>query len=104
MTESEPVGRVVVLKVATPLASRVAVPRLVVPLWKVTVPVGTPLPAFPVTVAVSESVVPRMTDGEVGAAVNAPSDPHIHVSASALGMSAPPGSPPNSSRSPAAAS
>jgi hypothetical protein len=38
--ESAPTGRAVVLKVATPLASSVAVPRLVDPFRKVTVPVG----------------------------------------------------------------
>ena len=38
--ESAPTGSVVVLKVAMPLAFRVAVPRVVVPFRNVTVPVG----------------------------------------------------------------
>ena len=52
----------VVLNVATPLASRVAVPRLVVPLWKVTVPVGVNVPDWAVTVAVRVTFCPGVAD------------------------------------------
>jgi hypothetical protein len=38
--DSDPTGREVVLKVATPLEFSVAVPRVVDPFRKVTVPVG----------------------------------------------------------------
>ena len=53
MIASEPIGRVLTVKLAVP-PSRVAVPRVVVPFMKVTVPVGVPLPgAAALTVAVN---------------------------------------------------
>lgn len=51
--ELEPTARDEVVKVACPVPSRLEVPRVVVPLLNVTVPVGMPLPgAFAVTEAV----------------------------------------------------
>jgi hypothetical protein len=53
--ESEPVGRVVVARVATPLLLSAPLPRLVAPLRKVTVPVGivaSPLGGLTVAVRV----------------------------------------------------
>jgi hypothetical protein len=59
----------VVFKVATPLAFNGAVPRLVAPLRKVTVPVATPLPDWGETVAVNVTLWPAVTC--VADAVNA---------------------------------
>jgi hypothetical protein len=56
--ESDPAGRVVVLKVAMPLAFSVAVPRVVVPFRKVTVPVGIFVLVWEPTVAVSVTLWP----------------------------------------------
>jgi hypothetical protein len=50
----------VVLNVATPLALRVAVPRLVVPSRKVTVPVATLVPDCGETVAVKVTLCPGL--------------------------------------------
>ena len=69
MIELDPTGSVVVFKVATPLAFNAPVPRLVVPLRKVTVPVGTLLPDWGETVAVSVTLWPAVTC--VGDAVKA---------------------------------
>jgi len=52
VSESEPIGRFVFVRVATPLAFKLTVPRLVVPFLKVTFPVGTVEPVE-VTCAVS---------------------------------------------------
>jgi hypothetical protein len=49
-----------VVKVATPVAFNVPVPRLAVPFRKVTVPVG--VPPLPVTVAVKVTFVPTGTE------------------------------------------
>jgi hypothetical protein len=57
----DPAASVVVLKVATPLAFSGPVPRLVDPSRKVTVPVGTPLPDWGVTVAVNVTLWPAVT-------------------------------------------
>jgi hypothetical protein len=59
--ELDPTASVVVLKVATPLAFNGAVPRLVVPSRKVTVPVATPLPDWGETVAVNVTLWPAVT-------------------------------------------
>jgi hypothetical protein len=59
--ELDPTASVAVLKVATPLAFNGAVPRLVVPLRKVTVPVATPLPDWGATVAVNVTLWPAVT-------------------------------------------
>jgi hypothetical protein len=56
--ESDPAGRVVVLKVAMPLAFSVAVPRVVVPFRNVTVPVGIFVLVWEPTVAVSVTLWP----------------------------------------------
>lgn len=57
VTESEPTTRVLVEYVATPELLRVALPRLVIPCMKFTVPVGVPSPE--VTVAVRVMLVPE---------------------------------------------
>jgi hypothetical protein len=57
---SIPIGRVVVVRVATPLAFRVALPRLVDPFENVTVPVGVVVPDCEVTVAVRVTVCPTV--------------------------------------------
>src|SRR5580658_9232990 len=51
-----PAGRAVVLNVAAPLAFNVPVPRVVLPLVKVTFPPGVPAPEL--TVAVSATLAP----------------------------------------------
>ena len=67
MIGSDPAGRVVVLKVAVPLALSVAVPRMAAPFMKVTTPVGMVVPdcgetfavnvtLWPVLIAVAEEV------------------------------------------------
>jgi hypothetical protein len=61
VTESVPTGSVLAVKVAMPEAFSAAVPKTVVPLLKVTVPIGTPAPAGPVTVAVKTIAVPAFT-------------------------------------------
>ena len=61
MIDWDPAASVVVLKVATPLAFNAPVPRLVDPSRKVTVPVGTPLPDWGVTVAVNVTLWPVVT-------------------------------------------
>ena len=58
MIGSDPAGRVVVLNVAVPLALRVAVPRMVVPFRKETVPVGMVLPVCGATFAVKVTLCP----------------------------------------------
>ena len=55
-----PAARVVVLNVATPLALRVAVPRLLVPSRNVTVPVATLVPDCGETVAVKVTLCPGL--------------------------------------------
>jgi hypothetical protein len=67
--EFDPAASVVVLKVATPLAFSGAVPRLVDPSRKVTVPVATPVPDWGETVAVNVTLWPAVTC--VADAVNA---------------------------------
>jgi hypothetical protein len=56
--ELAPVGSVVVLKEAAPLALSAPVPSVVAPLWKVTVPVGVVLPDAGATVAVRTTFCP----------------------------------------------
>ncbi len=64
VTECAPSASAAVLKVATPDASSVPVPRTAEPSAKVTVPVGTPAPApSRATVAVSVTASP-MTAGD----------------------------------------
>jgi hypothetical protein len=65
----DPTASAVVLKVATPLAFSGPVPRLVDPSRKVTVPVGTPLVDWGVTVAVNVTLWPAVTC--IAEAVNA---------------------------------
>ena len=60
--ECDPAPSVVLVNVATPLAFSVPLPRTAVPSRKVTVPVGVPMPAVAVTVAVNETAWPN-TDG-----------------------------------------
>jgi hypothetical protein len=67
--ESAPAGNVVVEKVAIPLEFNEPVPRLVVPLSKVTVPVGVFVADCAVTVAVNVTFCP--TGPDVGLAVSA---------------------------------
>ena len=61
MIECVPAARVVVVNVAVPLAFKDPVPRVVVPSRKVTVPVGTLLPACGVTFAVNVTLCPVVT-------------------------------------------
>jgi hypothetical protein len=56
--ESVPAGSAVDVKTAIPLAFRVAVPRISPPFRNATVPVGTVLPVFGVTVAVKVTLCP----------------------------------------------
>ena len=61
-----------VVSVAWPLASSVALPRVVAPSWKVTVPVGVPTPALTVAVKVTacpyvEGLAPLLSAVEVTA-------------------------------------
>ena len=51
--ECDPVERLEIASVATPLELSVADPRLVLPLKNVTVPVGVPVPEVALTVAVN---------------------------------------------------
>ena len=67
-----PTASAVVLKVACPLPLRVAVPKVVEPLWKETVPVGVPEPgALELTVAVKVTDWPKT--------VKAPDEPMVVV-------------------------
>jgi hypothetical protein len=61
VTECAPSASVDVVNVATPAPFNVPVPSTVAPSIKVTVPVGTPLPGFCVTVAVKVTLVPTFT-------------------------------------------
>ena len=58
MIESDPAGRLVVLNVAVPPELRVAVPRMVDPFRKATVPVGIVLPVCGATFAVKVTLCP----------------------------------------------
>ena len=58
MIDWVPAGKELVLNVATPLAFKVPVPRVVVPSRNVTEPVGTLLPLCGVTVAVNVTLCP----------------------------------------------
>ena len=57
--EAAPIGRVVDVRVATPALSSVAVPSVVEPLEKVTVPDGVPTPEVAATVAVRVTLAPK---------------------------------------------
>ena len=67
--ESAPAVSTVVLKVAVPLAFKVADPSVLVPLRKVTLPVGTVVPDCGATVAVKVTLCPVLIC--VGEAVRA---------------------------------
>jgi hypothetical protein len=68
VSDGEPTTRAIVVKTAFPVLSSVAVPSEVLPLKKLTLPVGVPDPVAAVTVAVSVTGWP--VTAAVGAATN----------------------------------
>ena len=68
------------VKIGAPVQVGLSGPKSV----NVTVPVGEPTPAAPVTVAVSEIGLPRVADGVAWVAMVAPAWPTTDVSSGAL--------------------